>query len=184
MNCALAAMVAKGNSLKTHGFAFLWRHAFEVGLAPYVITLVNLSAFQGLPRWLLKYDSGLNDTTKRLLKILRDYAPEGHGHILDSICNAGTRFLEGFCEPRPETYTNWNSLRHKIFEHTDTIAFVGWGIFEELFFETLAIEYQGCEFDYKHNDSILAITMLDQIISENKLEVDWEKLGFNEEDEY
>lgn len=53
MRSALAAMGAKGNSLRTHGFAFLWRHVFEVGLAPYNITIVNLSAFQSLPRLFL-----------------------------------------------------------------------------------------------------------------------------------
>lgn len=183
MRCALAAMAAKGNSLKTHGFAFLWRHAFKVGLAPYVITLVNLSAFQKLPRLLLNPEIVLNDITKRLLRILMDHDPEGHGHLLDSICDAGIRFLEGFSKPSPENYTDWNVLKPRIFENTDAIAFVGWGIFEELFFERLHREYQDGEFDYSHDDPLVAIAMLNEIIGEERLYVDWEKLGFNQEDD-
>lgn len=178
MRCALAAMAAKGNSLKTHGFAFLWRHAFEVGLAPYVITLVNLSAFQALPRLLLNPEIVLNDITKRLLRILMDHDPDGHGHLLDSICDAGIRYLEGFSKPSPENYTDWNVLKPRIFENTDAIAFVSWGIFEELFFERLHREYQDGEFDYSHDDPLVAIAMLNEIIGGERLYVDWEKLGF------
>jgi hypothetical protein len=183
MRCALAAMASKGNSLKTHGFAFLWRHAFKVGLAPYVITLVNLSAFQALPRLLLNPEIVLNDITKRLLRILMDHDPDGHGHLLDSICDAGIRFLEGFSKPSPESYTDWNVLKPRIFENTDALAFVGWGIFEELFFERLHREYQDGEFDYRHDDPLVAIAMLSEIIGGETLYVDWEKLGFTQEDD-
>lgn len=182
MHCALVAMAAKGNSLKTHGFAFLWRHCFEVGLAPYNITIVNLSAFQALPRILLNSGFKPNDITKRLLKVLMDHAPEGHGHMLDSICDAGIRLLESFSKPRPENYSDWNALKAKVFENTDAIAFVGWGIFEELFFERLVQEYKTGDFDYRHDDPLLAIAMLNEIIAEQSLSIDWEQMGYNDED--
>lgn len=46
MLVALHAMSAKGNLLKAHGFAFLWRHCFDVGLSPYNITVINFASFQ------------------------------------------------------------------------------------------------------------------------------------------
>lgn len=183
MRCALAVMAAKGNSLKTHGFAFLWRHAFEVGLAPYVITMVNLSPFQALPRLLQNSKIALNDITKRLLRILMDHDPNGHGHLLDSICDEGIRFLERFSKPIPENYTDWNTLKTRIFENTDAIAFVGWGIFEELFFDRLHQEYQNGEFDHSHTDPLVAISMLNEIIGSETLYANWEMLGFNQEDD-
>jgi hypothetical protein len=181
MLCALAAMAAKGNSLKTHGFAFLWRHCFDIGFAPYNITMVNLSAFQSLPKLFLDPEFRPNDITKRFLKILMDHAPEGHGHMLDSVCDSGIHFLESFSQPRPENYTDWNTLKPKVFENSDAIAFVGWGIFEELFFERLAQEYRNSDFDPRHDCPRVAIEMLNEIVSEQSLHIDWQQLGYDKE---
>jgi len=178
---ALNAMSAKGNSLRTHGFAFLWRNIYEVGLAPYTITMVNYSSFQALPYAFLDPDYLPNDTAMRFLQLIRDHAPEGHGQMLDKICEAGERFLNSFCEPRPEYFTDWMNLKPQIFQETDALAFVGWGIFEELFYERLAKEYEMADFDYRHDNPLLAISMLNEIIDETKLYVDWGKLGFDDE---
>lgn len=110
-----------------------------------------------------------------------DHDPEGHGHMLDSVCDAGIQFLNGICQPRPENYTDWSSLKLKIFEDTDAIAFVGWGLFEELFFERLAQEYKNGDFDYRHDSPLLAIEMLNEIVSKEKLYQDWSKLGFEQD---
>jgi hypothetical protein len=181
---ALNAMSAKGNSLRTHGFAFLWRNIYEVGLAPYTITLVNYSSFQALPYSFIDPAYVPNDTAMRLLQVIRDHAPEGHGQMLDKISEAGERFLKTFCEPRPEYFTDWGNLKPPIFEETDALAFVSWGIFEELFYERLVKEYEMIDSDYRHDNPLLAIAMLNEIIDETKLDVDWDGLGFDDtEDE-
>src|SRR5690606_15998159 len=107
-----------------------------------------------LPRLLKNSKIALNEITKRLLRILMDHDPNGHGHLLDSICDEGIRFLEGFSKPVPEDYTDWNTLKTRIFENTDALAFVGWGIFEELFFDRLHQEYENGEFDHSHIDPL------------------------------
>jgi len=180
---ALNAMSAKGNSLRTHGFAFLWRNIYEVGLAPYTITLVNYSSFQALPYSLIDPAYVPNDTAMRFLQVIRDHAPEGHGQMLNKISEAGERFLKTFCEPRPEYFTDWANLKPQIFEETDALAFVSWGIFEELFFERLVKEYELIDSDYRHDNPLLAIAMLNEIIDETKLDVDWGALDFDDTDD-
>jgi hypothetical protein len=178
---ALNAMAAKGNALRTHGFAFLWRNIYEVGYAPYTITMVNYSSFQALPYTFLDPAYAPNDTAKRFLQLLRDHDPEGHGQMLTEICEAGETFLKGFCETRPEDFRDWGYLKRFFFEETDALAFVGWGIFEELFYERLARECDALDLDLRHDNPLIAISMLNEIIHEQNLHVDWNKLGMDNE---
>lgn len=138
MLVALNAMSAKGNSLKAHGFAFLWSQCFDVGIAPYNITVINFSTFQ-TPKLKIKNSAELrSDFGKILRKVVRNYCPEGHNTTLDLITNYGEIFLKDFCSPRVEGYSNWETLRQKIFLNTDAMAFVGWGIFQDMLFDNLA----------------------------------------------
>jgi hypothetical protein len=178
---ALNAMSAKGNALKTHGFAFLWRNIYEVGYAPYTITMVNYSSFQALPYSFLDPAYEPNDTAKRFLQLLRDHDPEGHGQMLTEICEAGEAFLKGFCDPRPEDFRDWSCLKPYIFQETDALAFVGWGLFEELFYERLAKDSDALDLDLRHDNPLVAISMLNEIIDERNLNVDWKKLGLDDE---
>jgi len=170
-------MAAKGNALRTHGFAFLWRNIYEVGEAPYTITLVNYSSFQALPYALIDPDYVPNKTALRFLQVISDHDPEGHGQMLNTICEAGELFLKGFCSPRPENFTDWLNLKAAVFQETDALSFAGWGIFEELFYEHLAKAYLSDDYDYRHDNPLLAISVLNQIIDETKLHFDWSKIG-------
>lgn len=181
IRAALNAMSVRGNSLRTHGFAFLWKNIYEFGYAPYTITLVNYTSFQALPYSFTDPAYVPNETAMRLLELIRDHDPEGHGQILNTICEAGERFLKGFCDPRPEYFTDWQNLKPSIFYETDAMAFVAWGVFEELFYERLAEAYTRDDYDYRHDNPMLAIAMLNEIIDETKLYIDWGKLGLDNE---
>jgi hypothetical protein len=178
---AMYAMAAKGNVLRTHGFAFLFRHRTEFGDAPYVITIVNYSSFQGLPTSFLDANYIPNKTAMRFLQILRDHNPEGQGQMLDKICDAGKIFLKGFCEPRPEDFRDWGYLKEFPFRNMDALAFASWGIFEEMYFERLAKEYRAIDLDFEHDNPMVAISMLNEIVQDIDLRIDWEKLGLGEE---
>lgn len=166
MLSALQAMAAKGNAIGAHGFAFLWRHVFPVGLAPYNITVTNLAAFKSPKLYSLREQFPSNQTVTRLVKIVRDHDPEGHGQALEAITDYGHRFLTGFCSPKAEGYSTWEQLKPSIFERTDAIAFVAWGIFGELFFDRLAKEYDDIDsfFTSESTNPLLAIEMLNEII--------------------
>lgn len=166
MRTALHAMASKGNSMKAHGFAFLWRHCFEVGPAPYNITVLNFAPFQspGLAGVDLRFPK--NEMATRLVEIIRDHDPEGHSYALDAITEYGCRFLKDICNPLPEGYQNWEYLKPLIFKNSDALAFVGWGFFGELFFNYLEKEYSDTEFDFDHDptDPLLTIAMINQIV--------------------
>jgi len=164
MRAALNAMVAKGNALKTHGFAFLWRHCFHIGLAPYNITIINIAPFQSLPKPIKGSDLNLTNISNKLLNIRQEYAPEGHGQALESIREYGSQFLTTFCDPKPEGFMQWRDLQPNIFYQTDAIAFVGWDIFGELFFDRLAQEYREDNFEWAQDSPLLANRMIEELM--------------------
>lgn len=164
MRAAMSAMVAKGNALKTHGFAFLWRHCFHIGLAPYNITIINVAPFQSLNQLLADPKSNPNLMTLRLMDILKEYALEGHGQALESIREYGAQFLTTFCDPQPEGFMQWRDLQPNIFYQTDAIAFAGWGIFGELFFDRLAQEYRDGNFEWQPDSPLLANRMIEELM--------------------
>ncbi len=166
MLVALHAMAAKGNSLKAHGFAFLWSHCFDVGIAPYNITVINFSSFQ-TPKLTIRNSAELrSDFGKRLRKVVRNHCPEGHNATLDLISDYGEIFLKDFCLPRVEGYSNWETLRPRIFLNTDAIAFVGWGIFQDMLFDNLAQRpgHEEAEIRFEITNPLFAIEMLDKVI--------------------
>ncbi|QEM12590.1 hypothetical protein [Mucilaginibacter rubeus] len=180
---ALNAMAARGNALRTHGFAFLFRVRSDFGEAPYIITIVNFSSFQGLPFAFLDPEYVPNKTAMRFLQLLRDNDPEGHGQMLNKICEAGEVFLKGFCDPRPEDFRDWGYLKEYAFHEMDAMAFTGWGVFEEMYFELLAKKYDALDLDFEYDNPMVAISMLNEIVQEIDLQIDWEKLGLGDDDE-
>ncbi len=182
MHTALQAISVRGNSLRSHGFAFLWRHCFRVGLAPYNITIINIAPFQSLERLFHDEAFKLNDTTMRFVDILREHAPEGHGFALEDIKNYGQRFLTSFCDPQPEGFDSWENLKGYVFDQTDALAFVGWGIFGELFYDKLAKEYQDGNYECNATNPLLAISLLNEIINDSYPFIDLSHYG-DERDE-
>jgi len=169
MRVALNAMSAKGNSLKANGFAFLWRHCFDVGLAPYNITVINFASFQTPSLTTRNPLIQKSDFGKRLKKVVRDYDPEGHSRTLDVIADYGEIFLKEFCSPKVEGYSNWETLKPRIFTNTDALAFIGWGIFQDRLFDRLRLmpKHDEADFRFESTDPLFAIEMLNEIIKEN-----------------
>ncbi|MFC4686899.1 hypothetical protein ACFO4P_08115 [Epilithonimonas pallida] len=167
MLVALHAMSAKGNSLKAHGFAFLWRHCFDVGLAPYNITVINFVSFQTPILTMRNAAVQKSDFGKMLKKVVRDHCPEGHSKTLDIISDYSESFLKDFCSPMVEGYSNWKTLKPRIFNNTDAIAFVGWGIFQDRLFDRLGCmpKHEEAGIRFESTNPLFAIEMLNQMIS-------------------
>jgi len=143
MKSALSAMAAKGHALGSHGFAFLWRDLWAESLAPYNITMLNVASFNRLDRFLLELPEGedLAEISRRLLRMVSEFSPEGHGNSLNNITNEGERFLRAFCTPRTEGFFTWPALRDVMERRADHIAFVAWGMFGERHLDLLDQEY-------------------------------------------
>ncbi|GEN71295.1 hypothetical protein [Chryseobacterium lathyri] len=166
MFIALNAMSAKGNSLKAHGFAFLWRHRFDVGFAPYNITVMNFASFQTPMLTIENSTVNENIFSNKLIKAIHDHNPEGHSNTLDIISDYAETFLKEFCSPRAEGYSNWQTLKPRIFTEI-AIAFVGWGYFQDRLFDRLAKmpKHEEADIRFESTDPLFAIAMLNEIIT-------------------
>lgn len=144
MRAAGAAMANQGTALRNHGFAFLWKDGHSDIPAPYCFTIVNVASFQALTR--LRVGSPpyrpVNDTHKRLLQIVRDFDPQGHGVSLHAIAQRGREFLQSCSSPQIEFGTDWTNLKTDISENSlKMMGFYPWGFFAEAFHEHLKAEY-------------------------------------------
>lgn len=162
MMAAMNAMAVRGNNLKTHGFAFLWRHCWQVGLAPYNITVVNFSPFQTFEKLHQRSKIKKNKITTRLKKLMREHAPDGHGYALESIRIAANPFLETFCSPQPEGFMTWQELAPNIWDGTDALSFKAWGFFDELISNELAREY-AMDAEWAADSPLFANRILDML---------------------
>jgi hypothetical protein len=183
MMTALNAMSVKGYAQRSHGFAFLWKNNFKSGLAPYNITLINIAPFRTLERLFHDEKFEPNPMTLRMVDMVKEYAPDGHGMTLESIKNYGERFLAHFCTPRTEGFSTWEYLRSYVFKETDVIAFVGWGFFGELYFDRLHKAYLEGDQHISSTDPFVGIALLDELIDENYPFIDLSYYRADNEDE-
>ena len=144
MRAAGAAMASQGSALKSHGFAFLWKdHRSDIP-APYCFTIANIASFQTLTRLLVgppPYKT-VNRTHKKLLEIVRNFDPQGHGVSLHEIARRGREFLQSCSSPQIEFGTDWANLKTDINENSEKMmGFYPWGFFAEAFHEHLKAEY-------------------------------------------
>jgi hypothetical protein len=139
---ALQCMANEGNRQRSHGFAYLWRNREDFSLAPYSITCMNVAPF------VVHSDSP--DPHKifnslfltKLLDVVDDFSPAGHGESLRVISDAGRKIVETICEPRYEGFFSWDHHRILLQQNAEKVAFIGWGIFGDAFFSELENKYR------------------------------------------
>ncbi|RVT74452.1 hypothetical protein EOD40_13150 [Flavobacterium sufflavum] len=166
MKSALSSMAAKGNSQKNHGFAFLWEDNWELSRAPYSITMLNFAPFHSLERFFHNENFVPNKMTEKLVTIIKEYAPEGHGESLEQITEAGIFFLKNFSTPRVEGFTTWKPLRDIINSRATLVSFRAWGIFEELLSEKIQKEYQNGNLNISYDNPDLGLKLIDEMIDD------------------
>lgn len=144
MKAALSVMSTMGNKQNSHGFAFLWKDYSQVSLTPYMYTVVNISSLLSLERYLHGIESlaDLPKMNKKLIDLVIEQDPTGHGAGLTNITEASKEFLDKICTFRYEDFTTWSSLKETMLSRGELIAFQGWGTFEEEFTERLVQEYK------------------------------------------
>lgn len=167
MKTAINAMATKGNSQKSHGFAFLWKDNWELSLAPYSITVINFAPFQSVERLFHDENFMPNEITEKFVDIITDFAPEGHGESLNAITDSGIKFIENFCSPRHEGFTKWDNLKDTMLRKCDLISFHPWGVFEELYSDKLLNEYQNGNLTISSDNPELGLRMLNEVIDPN-----------------
>ncbi|WP_222424566.1 hypothetical protein, partial [Yersinia mollaretii] len=166
MKSSLAVMSQEGNRQKGHGFAFLWKDHLSISLAPYSITICNISAFKSIERFLhnTEWYEDTNGMQKRFIELLQNHAPSGHGDSLLKINRTGQRFLKSVCNPQSEGYLDWEDLHELMKGRAEFIAFQGWGVFGGLFNELLIKAYENGATDTSRMCPTLGFQVINEII--------------------
>jgi len=73
------------------------------------------------------------------------------------------------------------NLKPDVFDQTDALAFVGWAIFGELFYDKLAQEYQDGNYEPDANSPLLAISLLNEIIDESYGHFDFSDYSYSDD---
>ena len=170
LKTATAAMALKGSSNKSHGFAFLWKDHQYANLTPYNITILNLAPFQSLERFFHLHDEGeivIPKITKKLIKIVREGTPIGHGESLNQIKDFGEQYLENICSPQVEGFLTWDYLRDYMLKKPDLIEFQSWGVFSELLSEKLAEKYKQGKYSIKLTDPQLGLELIGELVDDD-----------------
>ena len=167
MKMAIAVMAQKGASLGSHGFAFLWKDFRSRSRAPYSITVVYLSPFKALERFLHSPDDEVLENSKitdKFLSLASEYPSIGAGetdtHITSFVCD----LLKGVCSPTPEGFLEWKQLKSVMMENSELLEFHGWGMFSDLMMDMVSREYQDGNQAVSYTDPNLGLKLLSELI--------------------
>lgn len=181
MKTAMAAMAAKANSQRNHGFAFLWKEKY-LTQAPYNITVVNFAPFQSFERHFHTDGFTPNKMGKKLIDIITNHQPEGHGKSLTAILEMCKDVLENICSPQPEGFLNWGKLKEKMPKGGDLISFHCWGTFEEIYTERLIHHYKTETDRIRYDDPGFGLEMLEELVDKNYAHIELSSICREEED--
>ncbi|MBX9899960.1 MAG: hypothetical protein K2Y28_04165 [Burkholderiaceae bacterium] len=141
LRAAIQLMANEGSRQRSHGFAYLWRDHACFSLAPYSITCMNIAPFVFTEEMLNEDEVANAPFFNKFYNVVHDFHPEGHGETLREISEIGSRFVENICDPRYEGFFPWDRHRMIMQSRAEKIAFVGWGIFGDLFYSELQKKY-------------------------------------------
>lgn len=176
MRATLQMMAARGNALRSHGFAFLWKDRSAISLAPYSITMVQAAPFQGVAKFLPDLPQGVapRPIQKRLLKLVGDYDPAGHSKALSEVLQVARRALGRVSSPRAEGFTLWPQLREMMdarvgpVARAELIAFAGWGRFGDSFADHLIRCFGDGELSRAHDDPELGLDVIAELLTDER----------------
>lgn len=179
---ALLAMATVGNRMNSHGFAFLWRDNWGGSLAPYSITVLNFAPFQSLERFLHINDE-LPKPVRRMMELVRENSPQGHGNSLSEITDACMQMVDNICNPMVEAFTDWSILKDIMNDRADYVAFIGWGRFGEEYVENLKREYKNGNFSYSAMEPKIGLQVVCDLVDAAYHFVDLTYIRFADEEQ-
>jgi len=170
----LSRMASEGEKENGHGFLILTKEnkIGGYGLAPYMITLVNVAPFSSIERYFhdenIKTYEDLPMIGQKFYGIYTYFQPNGMGTSTSKIFNSGKRYLKEICRPTIESINTWRTLKLEIHsKRNEAIYFESWGIFKEKTTEMLFEKYSNNEYDYTLNSISLGFEVIEQLIDEN-----------------
>lgn len=181
MKSALCAIAARGASHRGHGFGFLWKDTAKASLAPYHITLGTFATFQSLEQILFTAEE-YSSFTRVALEMIKNNNPTGHGQSLDDIMEVGRQYTRHFSDPRTELYASWRPLRNSMIGRCELVSFQAWGTFQEMFFDRLQRAYIIGAAVPPHDDPLLGLSVVDEMVSLEKQPLDLSYLQLEDDE--
>jgi hypothetical protein len=189
MKSALAATATTGSRLNSHGFAILWEDPLvrkSETIASHFITIVNFAPYQSLEKFLHSTSPGetLPELINRFMEFTYEHSPEGHGNTLGEITDSCRDLLRSICRPLVEGFYTWDSLEREISSRGRKTAFVGWGVFGDLFFERLKESYTDTYSHFEYDSPEIGDEVLASVIDKNyeHIPIEWLFLGDDQEE--
>lgn len=145
MRTALMAMASEGNRLQSHGFAFLWTDNRNLP-ATHAITVATLAPFKTFERLLHADEMPTGTLIEKIVKLIEEYDPSGHGASLEAISQRAIEFCAPFSSPQPEDFVTWEALKEPLLRRdTRLLAFSCWGFLEDLYLDAMFSAYSNGE---------------------------------------
>ncbi|EHY1569596.1 hypothetical protein K1421_004573 [Escherichia coli] len=173
IKASMAKMSSDGEKTNSHGFAILCRNLNERTLAPYTITLVNVSAFSSIERYFhspqISNASQLPRIGQKIYDIYTHYQPSGFGASMSKIYNSGRAYLEKInCKPRIEVIDTWDVLQvHTHAPYMEMVHIETWGVFKEKLIEGLNECYEDEYYTPDFNDVDFCMVCIESLIDQN-----------------
>lgn len=161
MKSALQIMAAKGNALRAHGCAFLWKDHSYSSLAPYSILLLNVACFDIADKLLTKKkyrEWGAID--HGVFNVIRDYNPTGHSKSHHEIFETSLGYLKTFCKPRQEGYGKLSGLNETMKDRAELISFSCWGFLADQHAKLLEYYYLNHGPNYLHDNPAIGVELI------------------------
>jgi hypothetical protein len=166
MKYSLQQIRLKAESEGLHGFSFLWKDRRDQILAPYSMTIVNVSPFTDPDFLLYKSKSIL---AKKIIQINEDFEPSStESASLYRVVRGSHPFLKNFCNPLSEGFSHWGILHQMMTSYADSlIAFQGWGVFGEAFDDKMQCSITSKD-KFRVMDPEVGLEVLNSLINESE----------------
>lgn len=161
---ATQAMAVTGDRLKSHGFAFLWKDRWQQSLAPYSIVVATFAPFQSIERFVRTGE--VPKVVERFIKVIAEFAPEGHGNTLSTITDTCREIVGQVCSPRVEAFATWGPLIEMLNGRTEYIAFSGWGVFGQAALDEVKARHRAGDLRCSLNSPEVGEAVLAKIIDD------------------
>lgn len=169
---SLSRMAAEGEKGNSHGFLILSKEIAGFGLAPYMITLVNVAPLSSIERYFHSDDINSHEDLpfigQKLYDVYTYHEPLGLGVNTSRIFHSGKDYLKKICKPEIESLNPWSILRSEINNiHTEAIYFESWGIFKDKSMDVLFKKYERGEYSKTLNSISIGLEVIDELIDED-----------------
>lgn len=163
MLTSLQQIAIKGESLKSHGCAFLWQSTSKDNYGDWSILVLTIPPAKIVLDRINQSLTELSLLDEKILDMYNRHETSGHNITSEILTEEAIETLELICIPSKESYYNVKEL-HKIMKGESVIwAFCSWGKIRELHIQKINEIYSNGETSMAFNSPQLGIELISSI---------------------